>query len=325
MSITVLRRLFLSSIFFAMLFNCVFNSAAQSNDPPDNHAVEIAMKNVMYHYTDPIAVHIIRLQGYLTPTQPGATVVFDDKNSFTLVLASAEISISCNALAQVLNENVFSASDAPLKGLGIESQNNQLTIKGKLPQKANVTFETVGTVSADADGRIRLHSDHIKAAHLPVKGLLDLLGIDLPRLIDVHKIHGITVDKDDIILDPEQILPPPYIRGKVTAVRIQGNEIIQTFGSPQPSNFAAKQPGNYMAFRHSDMQFGKLIMHDADLIMIDMDPRDPFDFFLDHYQDQLVAGYTKSTPQYGLRTYTRDYNKLRKRQALQTSKQPDKQ
>ena len=34
--------------------------------------------------------------------------------------------------------------------------------------------------------------------------------------------------------------------------------------------------------------------------MIDMDPRDPFDFYLDHYQEQLVAGYTKSTPDYGL-------------------------
>jgi hypothetical protein len=63
------------------------------------------------------------------------------------------------------------------------------------------------------------------------------------------------------------------------------------------------------------MRFGKLTMHDADLVMIDMDPRDPFDFFLDHYQEQLVAGYTKSTPEYGLRVYTRDYNKLGKRLA----------
>jgi hypothetical protein len=301
------------ALFATIVTQLPVRAAAQSSEPADSHAVEFAVKNVMYHYTEPVSVHILQLQGSLTPTKPGATVVFDDKNSFILVLASAEISISCNALAQVLNENVFSASDAPIKNLSIESKNNQIIIKGNLPQKANVTFETIGTVSADADGRIRLHADRIKAAHLPVKGLLDLLGIDLPRLIDVHKIQGITIDKDDIILDPEKILPPPHIRGKVTAVRIQGNEIIQTFGSPQPSNFAAKQPGNYMAFRHSDMQFGKLTMHDADLIMIDMDPRDPFDFFLDHYQEQLVAGYTKSTPQYGLRTYTRDYNKLRKR------------
>jgi hypothetical protein len=151
----------------------------------------------------------------------------------------------------------------------------------------------------------------VKAAHVPVKGLLDLLGIDLDRLLNTKNIHGVAVDKDDLLLDPQQILPPPRIQGKVTAVRIQGSDVVQIFGIKQSSNFAAKQPGNYMAFRHSDMRFGKLTMHDSDLIMVDMDPVDPFDFFLDHYQEQLVAGYTKSTPEYGLRVYVRDYNKLR--------------
>lgn len=299
---------------------CPSHAAAQSAESADNHAIEFAMKNVMYHYSESVAVHITHLEGSLTPTKPGTIVFFDDKNSFVLVLASAEISISCHALAQVLNENVFSAPDAPLKDLTIESNNNQLIIRGKLPRKANVSFETTGTVSADPEGRIRLHAGHIKAAHLPVKGLLDLLGIDLARLIDTKNLQGIAIDKDDILLDPEKILPPPTIQGKVTAVRIQGNEIVQTFGSPQPANFAAKQPGNYMAFRHSEMRFGKLTMHDADLIMIDMNPADPFDFYLDHYQDQLVAGYTKSTKQYGLRSYTRDYNKLRTRRAPQPAK-----
>jgi len=313
MSAMVRYRISLSLILFALLSSPLLNVAAQSSEAADSRPIEFSMKNVTYHYSEPVAVHIAQLQGELVPTKSGAIVFFDDKNSFDLRLNYAEISISCNALAQVLNENVFASSDAPIKNLSIESTNNQLIMKGKLPQKADVAFETVGTLSAEPDGRIRVHSDHVKAAHLPVKGLMDLLGIDIAGLIDTKKIHGITVEKDDIILDSEQILPAPRIKGKVAAVHISGNEIVLTFGMPQASNFAAKQPGNYMAFRHSDMRFGKLTMHDADLIMIDMDPRDPFDFFLDHYQEQLVAGYTKSTPQYGLRAYTRDYNKLRPR------------
>ncbi len=309
---SIARVCLLASLF--ILFNPPSQAAAQS-EPSDTRSVQIAMKNVMYHYTEPIAVHIMQLQGELIPVKAGAIVIFDDNNSFTLALTSAEISISCNALAQVLNENVFPSPDAPIKNLSIESNNNQLTIKGKLPQKANVTFETTGTVSADPDGRIRVHAEHVKAAHLPLKGLMDLLGIDFTRVIDTHKIQGITVEKDDLILDPEKILPPPHIQGKVTAVRIQGIDIVLAFGPQQASSVAARQPGNYMAFRHGEMRFGKLTMHDADLIMIDMDPRDPFDFFLDHYQDQLVAGYSKSTPEFGLRAHTRDYNKLRKRPA----------
>lgn len=287
-------------------------ASAQSGEDSGTH-VQIAMKNVTYHYTEPIVVHVVRLQGELLPTKPGAIVVFDDKNSFALALASAEIAISCNSLARVLNENVLSGSDAPIKNLSIESRNNQLIVKGRLHQKGEVSFETTGTLTAEADGRIRLHTEHLKAAHLPVKGLLDLLGMDVAHMIDAKKIQGISIDKDDLILNPEQILPPPHIRGRVSAVRIQGNDIVQIFGAAQTENFAAKQPGNYLAFRHGDMRFGKLTMHDSDLTMIDMDPSDAFDFYLDHYQEQLVAGYSKSTPNYGLRAYVRDYDKLRRR------------
>jgi hypothetical protein len=67
-----------------------------------------------------------------------------------------------------------------------------------------------------------------------------------------------------------------------------------------------------MAYRDSNLRFGKLTMNQADLMLIDMDPQDPFDFYLDHYQEQLVAGYTKTTLEFGLRVYTRDYNKLHK-------------
>jgi hypothetical protein len=34
---------------------------------------------------------------------------------------------------------------------------------------------------------------------------------------------------------------------------------------------------------------------------------DPFDFYLDHYKQQLVAGYTKETPSFGLRVFMHDF------------------
>jgi hypothetical protein len=139
-------------------------------------------------------------------------------------------------------------------------------------------------------------------------------------MINAKKIQGVSADKDDLILNPEEILPPPRIKGRVSAVRVQGNEIIQVFGSPQPSNFAFKQPGNYMAYRDGSLRFGKLTMDGTDLVLIDMDPGDSFDFYLDHYKEQLVAGYTKTTPQFGLLVYAGDYNKLPGQPASHSSK-----
>ena len=51
-------------------------------------------------------------------------------------------------------------------------------------------------------------------------------------------------------------------------------------------------------------------MTGADLQLIDSDPRDPFDFFPARYRQQLVAGYSKNTPQGGLKTYMPDFNDL---------------
>ncbi len=134
-----------------------------------------------------------------------------------------------------MTERVFAAADAPIKNVSIQSNGNTLMVKGKLHQKGNVAFETVGTLSATADGRVRLHAEKVKAAHLPVKGLLDLLGIDIADLINAKKVQGVAVEKDDLLLDAAEILPPPRIRGKVTAVHIQGNEIVLIFGTPQPA------------------------------------------------------------------------------------------
>jgi hypothetical protein len=54
-------------------------------------------------------------------------------------------------------------------------------------------------------------------------------------------------------------------------------------------------------------------MNNADMRLIDADPTDPFEFFPDHYKDQLVAGYSKTTVSGGLRVYMPDYSKISKR------------
>jgi hypothetical protein len=53
-------------------------------------------------------------------------------------------------------------------------------------------------------------------------------------------------------------------------------------------------------------------MSETDLKLIDMDPRDPFDFYSARYNDQLVAGYSKNTPDHALRTYMPDFNDLKR-------------
>lgn len=226
------------------------------------------------------------------------------------------IAITPDSLANVLNSYVFLRQDAPLKDLSIRIDGTgRLKVKGKLHSKGDIAFETEGILTATPEGRIRLHAQKIKALHLAVKGLLDILGIDLADLIQTGKVRGVTVDKDDLILDPESLLPPPHVVGRVSDVKVRPGEIVQVFGHAKEVSNWQISAANYMAYRKNQLRFGKLTMSDTDLVLIDMDPKDPFDFYLEHYKEQLVAGYTKETPSFGLRVYMRDYNKLHARKS----------
>jgi len=286
----------------------------------NNGAVQTQMHNVMYHYADNVVVHLRDVIGSLVPTKAGQMPVFDNKKSFTLQITAAEIAIDPQSLANVLNANVFSGKDTPLKDLAISIEKGRLKIKGKLHKKGDITFETEGQLSATPDGKIRLHSEKIKAAHLPVKGLMDLVGLDIANLIKSGKVQGVEVEKDDLILDPSKILPPPQITGHISSIRLEPNNIVQVFGDLKKQKWEKVSARNYMAYHGNRLQFGKLIMTDTDMVIIDPDPRDPFDFFLDHYKEQLVAGYTKTTPEFGLRVYMVDFNKLKRKPAPAAAK-----
>jgi hypothetical protein len=298
-------------------FGLATMTAAPAADEPkspkedDGGAVGVQMNNVMYHYSDVVAVHIRKLAGALVPTKAGEIPVFDNKQSFRLQIAAAEIAMEPQALATVLNTNVFNSKDAPLKDLSIRIDKDRLKIKGKLRKKGDIPFEAEGHLSATPDGKIRLHTEKMKALHVPVKGLMDLFGVDMADMVKSGKVRGVQAEKDDLILDPAEILPPPHIAGRVTSVRLESGNIVQVFGDPQKHTWERVAAQNYMAYHGNRLQFGKLTMHDTDMLLIDPDPRDPFDFFLDRYKDQLVAGQTKITPAFGLRVYMVDYNKLK--------------
>ncbi|MBV9182283.1 MAG: hypothetical protein JO356_13315 [Acidobacteria bacterium] len=271
-------------------------------------SVQVEMHNVLYHFTPSISVHIVNLQGHLVSTEKQGIPIFDDANSFLLVIHSAEISITTDSLASALNEYVLASPDAPLKEIHITTRGDKLRIRGRLHSKGDVPFETEGSLAVTSEGEIRVHTEKLRAAHIPLKGLMDLLGETVAKMIDTRRIQGLRAEKDDLILVATELFPPPHIQGSLSAISVHENQIVQQFGTAV--SLKAKISGNYMAYRGGQLRFGKITLSDTDLVLIDMNPSDPFDFYLDHYKDQLVAGYTKTTPSFGLRAYFRDYNKL---------------
>ena len=99
----------------------------------------------------------------------------------------------------------------------------------------------------------------------------------------------------------------------VTAIRVDGDELVQTFGT-----IGAKPPllppdtaaGAYMFYKGGTLRFGKLLMLDAEMQVVDLRPSGFFDFSLDRYKEQLVAGYQRTLPDKGLAVYMLGLDKL---------------
>jgi hypothetical protein len=287
-------------------------SPSTEGSPSRTPAVQTQMRNVMYHFTDSASVHIKSLVGELVPVSPAEFPVFDNKDSFRLRIKFADITIAASDLASVLNSYVFARDNSPLTGVSISIENGRMLLKGKLHNVGVIPFEAESFLSPTSDGKLLLRTGKVKALHVPVKGVMNLLGIDIAKLIKNGKLPGVQADGDNLTLDPALIFPAPHMDGRVTATHIEGNTVVLTFGDPRLAALKPVQSGNYMSFRGAQLRFGKLTMSDADLILIDMDPGDPLDFFLNHYNEELGAGYTKITSHYGLRVFLKDYNKLAK-------------
>ena len=288
-------------------------ASAQSNarQGDSNAAVQTQMQNVRYHFTESATAYIKSLSGELLPTEGSEFPVFDNKDSFRVRIWYAEIDIAAADLASVFNSYVFATDNSPLKGVSMSIEGGHLKIKGKLHDVGTIPFETESTLSPTDDGKILLRTGKVKALHVPVKGIMNLFGVEIADLIKNGKLPGIEARGDDLVLDPSLVFPAPHMDGSVTGTRIEGNAIVLIFGDKNRA-VKARQTGNYMSFRGNRLRFGKLTMTDVDMILIDMDPADPFDFFLDRYKDQIVAGYSKISSSSALRIYVRDFNKLRK-------------
>jgi hypothetical protein len=284
--------------------------------PPDAVAPDtithIQMQNVDFYVDPQIPLEIRHLHGTMR-AKTGGPINFDDKTSFIIGLDDAEVGLTGPSLSVLLNKYVFNFPGSPLKRLVVTTSGTQIVQKGILHKVADLPFTITASISITPDGRIRIHPTRTVILGLHVDELLNGIGLTLDKIINLSKSKGATIKGNDIFLDPEKILPPPSMEGRVTAIRVQGAEIVQTFGQPAPAVAALDPtPTNYMYFKGGSIRFGKLLMSDANLQISDLDPADPFGFDLSRYLPQLVAGYSQTFADGGLEAFMRDVDKLGK-------------
>ena len=285
--------------------------------PRSDEPTSVSMRNVGFRVADGIVLRIHRLDGVMRGTKNGI-VDFDDKSSYVTEIVSGEVGLTGPDLTNLMNRYVFAYAGAPLKRLRLEIRGNQLRQTGIMHKGVDIPFDMIAEVTLTADNRIRIHPTRMRILGVNGAALMKAFDLTLEKLLNLSKAKGITVRDNDLFLGPTDVLPPPTIRRRVTAVRFAGDELVQIFGSADTAALAARgmtppdaSARNYMYYRGGTLHFGKLFMADAEMLVVDQDLSDPFDFDNDHYHRQLIAGSSRTLPSLGLEVYMPDAAKVK--------------
>ncbi len=273
------------------------------------------MRNVALHVSDGVVLEVRSLDGEFLSHSPVDPPIFDNPRSYTLRLRAADLAMDGASLTALL-QLALATHPSPLREVRVTIENGELHAAGKLQKGLPVPFSMTAIVSAAPDGSMRLHATKLKAVGVPVKGLLDLLGLDMGTLMKMPPGSGMRADGDDLLMDTAAMLPPPQTEGRLQRATVAGNRLSMRMAGaasppPRPATLPLPSARNYLYFFGGTIRFGKLTMTDADMQLIDADPSNPFDFFPAHYDDQLVAGYSRNTRRKGLQVFMPDYSRVR--------------
>jgi hypothetical protein len=202
---------------------------------PGRRPVAVEMRNVNLHITDDITLRIKHLDGRFVGTGRSGIPYLDDTTTYQVVVDSAAIVMDMASLNALLNEHVLGHGRSNVENLTVGTDSEgRLVQKGEIDKGIDIPFKVKGAVEATSDGRIRIHSKSVRGFGLPIKPLMKLFSVEMDDMLEVEPGHGVWVDDNDLILDPQLMLPPPHIRGKITDVHVEGDTLVQTFGPGTP-------------------------------------------------------------------------------------------
>ena len=291
---------------------------ASSNAPAPPSAMSGApthaeIRGLSLRLMDGVTMWVAYMSGEARPVKQGEPVVLDEPGSYRLQIDRAESRIPYGDLERLVNDHVFAYKNAPIKGLHIEREHDEgeevrLELKGHMKSFFGLPFEIEGVPEVTPDGRVRLRTKTIQSMNIKMGGLLHLLGKELGDFAK-FKARGIEADGDDLILDASWLLGSTQSSGRVTGVALAPEGLVLRFGDGPPDD-GGGQKENYISYRGGSIRLGRLIMVDADLMIVDADPRDPFDFYPHEMKRQISAGYVKVKDGGGLKIFAPDYAEL---------------
>ncbi|MCP5511019.1 MAG: hypothetical protein H7A24_04015 [Leptospiraceae bacterium] len=259
-------------------------------------------KNVKFRSKENVYLNIEELIGELIPLGTSEIVNFDDINSFLINCHSGTVYVPREVIETLVRDYIFNYPEPALRLESIEfppqkDGENIILARGELKFVIWLNFLLKGRVSVDPeDNSITVIAEEITSVGTSyAKDLLGLVGLDIQKLIPIPEGRGLEIIQNKIKVKPFGLFPPPQLNGHFEDVGVRKGMLYLKLSSeekilfPPPVDKSAK---NYIYLYKGDVKFGRLMMVDARLQIVDQDPSDLFDFSIENYYQTITLGGT---------------------------------
>jgi hypothetical protein len=284
------------------------SAAHAANSSSDTAPTNVYAHNLLLRKGPDFRIYVRWLRGQMSRTHRNVDPSFDDLESFVLDIKTGVVRANIGDIGHLVNAGGI--ANSPLKNISLSGDGNQIKLKGTLHKIIPLPIELTGTIAAAPNSRIQIHVTKLSVLKIPMKALLGNFHVTISDLFHPKGVAGIQVAENDIFLDTQKLLPPPHITGQLTSVRIVNPDLVAIYGNAKNEVTRVEQWRNFLRLHDGTIDFGKLTMHHVDLIMVDISKDAWFDLDLAHYQEQLVNGYTRMTPQAGMQIFMPDLDEI---------------
>lgn len=268
-------------------------------------------KNVVFRLDKDITMILEDMNADVLLKDPSMPYVPANKTEYSLQIHQAKVHKGAASLEALMNKHIFNTPDSPIKDCKLAFKGDKISMSGKMKKGVWVGFEMEGTLEPTPDGKIMMTPTMVKSMGLRVDGLMNLIGLEMAKLLKMQEEKGLSIRGNQIIMDPSKMYPPPRLYGRVSSVHIANGQLHLEFndGKAKPwPEVPVKGQRAMLLMWGGDILINKVLVLDAKMQILDATPDTPMVYALDFYRELLEAGYTVGTRDGHMITYEPDLN-----------------
>ncbi len=311
----------------------ISSAAAEQTQPvaetawtPSKDNPYMLLKNVKFRFTEDIYFNVHNMLSLTEPSKSYEYVNMNDGRSFIINIISAQCSLDPVVMETLFNNYVLNYEGSPLKKLKISMAEMDvdgekiptLRISGMMRMGVWLPFEMTSRVGLEkSTNQMTIEALRIKSVGLPfVKNLMDMSGIKLETLLSIKPGRGLSIVKNTMYVDALNLTPPPKLAGTIQDVKVnlKNSSVDLQLGQAKPADvkytLLVPEAKNYIYIFNGSLIFGKLLSSNGRLQLVDANPSDYFDFYLNKYLLQLSKSDIKMTEDAAMVVNTRDFQSI---------------